>query len=404
MEREGDGERRRWPSGAGLIRGRLRRRSGEPEDEQPSYIEINAAELTGAVKVPGWLRDVGLMAWLLVGVAVFLAGAIWLVSLTDVIVIPVILAAILAAVLSPLVSWLRRRGVPRALGAALILLAVVVVGLGMTILIVGGLTGEAEAIGGHLDQAKKEISDGLSNLGLKPESAHKAAEDGGSGSSDAVSALLHGALGGIAKLSSLAFFCAMVVLSLFFLLKDGPLIRTYVEEHLPVPRSVARISTHRILGSLRGYFLGVTIVAAFNSVVVAIGGLLIGVPLIGTIVLVTFIGGFIPYLGAWTAAAFAVLVALGGGGPDAALAMAVVQLLANGVLQQLVQPFAMGAALGIHPLAVLILTIAGGALFGAIGLILAAPLTAAALRIAADIAHARAEEAEAAGLAGAAPG
>ena len=76
--------------------------------------------------------------------------------------------------------------------------------------------------------------------------------------------------------------------------------------------------------------------------------------------------------------------------------MIVVQLLANGLLQQLVQPLAMGAALGIHPLAVLIVTIAGGALFGAIGLILAAPLTAAATRIAADLAHARAEEAAAA--------
>ena len=59
--------------------------------------------------------------------------------------------------------------------------------------------------------------------------------------------------------------------------------------------------------------------------------------------------------------------------------MIVVQLLANGLLQQLVQPLAMGAALGIHPLAVLIVTIAGGALFGTIGLILAAPLTSAAM-------------------------
>ena len=75
--------------------------------------------------------------------------------------------------------------------------------------------------------------------------------------------------------------------------------------------------------------------------------------------------------------------------------MIVVQLLANGILQQLVQPFAMGAALGIHPLAVLIVTIAGGALFGAVGLILAAPLTSAVVRISADLARARAAEAEA---------
>ncbi len=88
------------------------------------------------------------------------------------------------------------------------------------------------------------------------------------------------------------------------------------------------------------------------------------------------------------------LIALGGAGPEAAGGMIVVQLLANGILQQLVQPFAMGAALGIHPLAVLIVTIAGGALFGTIGLVLAAPLVSAITRISADLARARAEEAD----------
>ena len=72
--------------------------------------------------------------------------------------------------------------------------------------------------------------------------------------------------------------------------------------------------------------------------------------------------------------------------------MAVIVLLANGILQQLIQPIAFGAALGIHPLAVLIVTIAGGALFGMIGLVLAAPITSAATHIAADLARARAEK------------
>ena len=69
--------------------------------------------------------------------------------------------------------------------------------------------------------------------------------------------------------------------------------------------------------------------------------------------------------------------------------MAVIVLLANGILQQMIQPIAFGAALGIHPLAVLIVTIAGGSLFGMIGLVLAAPLTSAATHIAADLARAR---------------
>ena len=46
--------------------------------------------------------------------------------------------------------------------------------------------------------------------------------------------------------------------------------------------------------------------------------------------------------------------------------MIVIQLLANGVLQQVVEPIAYGVALGIHPLAVLVVTIAGGSLVGAI--------------------------------------
>ena len=85
------------------------------------------------------------------------------------------------------------------------------------------------------------------------------------------------------------------------------------------------------------------------------------------------------------------MIALGGAGTDAAVGMIVIQLLANSVLQQLVQPFAMGAALGIHPLAVLVVTIAGGALFGAVGLILAAPMVSAVVRISGDLARARAQ-------------
>jgi putative heme transporter len=161
--------------------------------------------------------------------------------------------------------------------------------------------------------------------------------------------------------------------------------------------------TQRVLQSLRGYFVGVTAVALFNAVVVGFGALLLGVPLAGSIAAITFIGAYVPYLGAWGAGVFSVLIALGGAGADAAAGMIVIQLLANGILQQMIQPIAYGAALGIHPLAVLIVTIAGGSLFGAVGLILAAPLTAAATRIAADMAAAREPEPEASSPPGSEP-
>ena len=124
-----------------------------------------------------------------------------------------------------------------------------------------------------------------------------------------------------------------------------------------------------------------TIIAAFNGVVIGVAALIVGVPLAGTIAVVTFVGAYVPFVGAWVAGAFAVLLALGTKGADAALIMAVVALLANGALQQMIQPFVMGATLGLNPLVVLVVTIGAGALFGMIGLTLAAPLTSAAMHI-----------------------
>jgi predicted PurR-regulated permease PerM len=373
---------------------RRRRRPADTSDgvavSADETVALDAADATADLAAPAWLRDLGTSAWLLAGVAVVLVGAVWIASLTHTIVTPVITAAVVASVMSPLVSWAHRRGVPRGLAAALLLLAVVALGVAVTLVVVGGVTGESAALQSHLSQARETITGWLTDLGISSDQAHGSDEDVSAAIGKAVPTLLHGVSSGIAGLSSLVVFLSFTVLSLFFLLKDGPAIRTWGERHTGLPTPLARAVSARSLESLRGYFFGVTIVAAFNAVVVGVGALLLGVPLAGTIAVVTFLGAYVPYVGAWGAGAFSVLVALGGGGTDAAVGMIVIQLLANGILQQLLQPIAYGAALGIHPLAVLIVTIAGGSLFGAVGLILAAPLTAAVTRISADLRRARA--------------
>jgi len=67
----------------------------------------------------------------------------------------------------------------------------------------------------------------------------------------------------------------------------------------------------------------------------------------------------------------------------------VIVLLANGLLQNIVQPIAFGATLKLNPLVVLVVTIAAGSLFGMIGLVLAAPLTSAAVHISGELSRAR---------------
>ena len=142
--------------------------------------------------------------------------------------------------------------------------------------------------------------------------------------------------------------------------------------------------------AMRRYFLGVTFVAGFNAAVVGLGALILGVPLAGTIAIVTFVTAYIPYLGAFISGAFAVLLALGSQGTQTAAIMLVIVILANGLLQNLFQPLAFGAALDLNPLAVLIVTIAAGALFGMLGMIVAAPLLSAAVHVAREIGEARA--------------
>jgi putative heme transporter len=346
-------------------------------------------DLTGLFAAPRWLRDLGRTAWLAVGVTLSVVGLVWILALTQTIVAPVITAAVVAAVAAPLIARLQRWGLPRGLGAALTLLGAVVLSIAIVLLIVGGITGESGELADQLGSAKDTLVGWANDLGIDRDAAQGASDDASTAVDDAVPALLQGLAVGLKHLSSLVVFLGLTALSLFFLLKDGPVIRSWLEGHGRVPRPVAHQIGERVLESLRGYFVGVTFVAIFNAAVVGVGALILGIPLAGTIAAVTFLGAYIPYLGAWGAGAFAVLLALGGAGTDAAAGMIVIQLLANGILQQMVQPIAMGAALGIHPLAVLIVTIAGGALFGAVGLILAAPLTSAATRIAADLASQR---------------
>ena len=358
-------------------------------DDEAGPVRFAPHDLTGLFAAPGWLRDLGQTAWLAVGVTLLVVGVIWILSLTETIVAPLLTAIVVAAVASPLISWLARHRLGRGAATGLVLIGLIALGAGVVYLVLGAITSHSDDLSGLLTSGRDTIAGWLQDAGVDAATANEAKQHVTSTLKSAVPALLEGIGGGLKALSSLAVYLALTTLSLFFLLKDGPTIRAWIEHQMRVPRDMARGMTGRVLQSLRGYFFGVTLVAAFNAVVVALGAIVLGVPLPGTIAAVTFLGAYIPYLGAWSAGVFGVLVALGGAGTDAALGMIVVQLLANGLLQQLVQPIAYGAALGIPPLAVLVVTIAGGALFGAVGLILAAPLTSAATHITADLSRTR---------------
>jgi predicted PurR-regulated permease PerM len=354
--------------------------------------EIDVVQLDALSTVfspPRWLRDLGRASWFLVGVFALLAGLIWLLSVTYTIVGPVVGALIVATVAMPVVAKLSQH-MPRPAAAAVVLLSLVAIGVFVVVIVIAGITGEEGDIGTHANAAADKAESWLTSAGVDQSGASSASSAVKSDVPDIISTLTKGVIHGLEGLTSLAFGLSFAALSLFFLLKDGPSMRAWVDRHLGVPQPVAQTITGGVITSMRGYFRGVTIVSAFNGVVVTLGALLLGVPLAGTIGVVTFVTAYIPYIGAFVAGGFAVVIALGANGTSTALIMLLIVLLANGLLQNLVQPFAMGSALKLNPLVVLVVTIAGGCLFGTLGLILAAPLLSAAVHITGDLAQARA--------------
>jgi predicted PurR-regulated permease PerM len=359
-------------------------------DETPTIGSAQLAELSTVFASPRWLRDLGRTAWLLVGTLLLLAAVAWLLGATYTIGGPMVAAGIVATVASPLVALMQRHRIPRAVGAVIVLLLVIAVVVAVVAVVVGGLRAQRDDIAGNMTSAVDKLGNWLSDLGVDDSGVSSAENHVTTTTPDVISTLTQGILNAIQGLASLAFALSFAMLGVFFFLKDGPTLRRWIDGHIGLPQKVAETISGGVLRSLRGYFLGVTIVALFNGVVVGIGALLLGVPLAGTIAVVTVITAYIPYIGAFVSGAFAVLIALGAEGTSKALIMLVIVILANGLLQNIFQPFAMGSALHLHPLAVLIVTISAGCLFGMIGLVLAAPLTSAAVHITQDLRRARA--------------
>ncbi len=289
-------------------------------------------------------------------------------------------ALIVAVVAMPVVRMLDRH-MPRWLAAALVLIAVAAIVVLIVVLVVAGITGQNAELSARAAAGVDKLQSWLKSAGVDGSSASGATAAMKSAAPQIISTLVHGVVRGIGGLTTLVFALSFAAIGTFFLLKDGPGMRKWVDGHVGLPVPVARIVSGSVIGSLRGYFRGVTFVAAFNGVIVGLGALILDVPLAGTIAVVSFVTAYVPYIGAFVAGAFAVLLALGAHGPAVAIAMLVIVILANGLLQNLFQPFAMGSALGLNPLVVLIVTIGAGCLFGMLGLVLAAPLVSAATRI-----------------------
>jgi predicted PurR-regulated permease PerM len=318
-----------------------------------------------------WAPKLGIWAWSFVGVVGAVAIVVLALAAVSEIVLPLTFAAVLAVCFKPIVGVLRRHRVKGAVAAGAVVLGLIALTMVVVVATVQGVVQQSDAIGSSVDDAIDRLvieadvdQAALEALRLAIESATPTLTGG----------VLAELVEGVGAVIGLASGLILGALIMFYLLKDGSQLRRSV---VSLFDESARAEVDGFIGdsclTLRDYGRGRTAMSVIVAIVIGLAALLLGLPLLLAIVVVNFVGGYIPYIGAFLGGGLAVIVALGESGVPAAVIMLVVVLVSNLLLENFVEPRVMGRSLDIHPLVVLVVTALGGVVGGVVGLILAVP-------------------------------
>jgi putative heme transporter len=313
---------------------------------------------------------VALGAWVLA----WIVGRLW------VIVLPVLLGVFIAAVLWPPAAWLRRHGWPPALASATVVLAgLLVVGAVFALLAVS-LTGGVPEVATSAASGIGQIRQWLLGppLNLAESRLNELLQQVTTRLQQSLTTIATTVLTGVGAVASGVVTALLALVLAFLFVKDGP-------RFLPWLRGVTGPTggTHlsevlaRVWKTLAGYIQTQAAVAFIDGVLIGIGLVIVGVPLALPLAVLTFVGGFIPIVGAIIAGALAVLVALVSNGFTAALIVLGIVLLVQQVEGNVLQPILQARSMKLHAAVVLLAVTAGGSLYGIAGAFLAVPVVAA---------------------------
>ena len=330
---------------------------------------------------PYWLRRIGVQSWLFIGMVLAFAVLSAVFAMLNDIVIPLIISLLLAILSRPLVDWLERHKVSRSLGTVITMILILLGLIGLIAIVVKGIVQQGPEIAKQLQAGWANLQIWLSEFDIQLPSA----DDVGAALEDLLPMIFEGLFGFLGStLSSVIslfvglYFAAFI---LFFFLRDTTMIQEWISGKIRIrPQTGANI-VEESGQTVLVYFRGTAITALVSSIVVAIPLIILNVPLVGSIWILYFFTSFIPYLGAWIGGAFAVIIALGAGGIETALIVLIAVIISNGILQAVVNSWALGSMLKIYPLLIFLVTIIAGIVGGILMMVLAVPLTAIAIQV-----------------------
>lgn len=326
-------------------------------------------------RVVPWVDTLAQYAWRGLVIIVAIAAVIWTAAFLYLVTIPIILAVVLATFCVPLARRLESSGFPPAAAAA----TVVVGGVG---LLAGALAAMAPSFVRQARDLRPTIEEGIDELFVW-------LEEGPVGLSrsdiDEFVANLGERTDGIEEMAtslviavgSIVAALVLTIVLLFFLVKDGPQIVDWIVRRCPTQHRDALCAVGaRTWRSLGGFMRGTATVALIDAVGIAIGLLVLQVPLVLPLAFLVFLGGFIPVVGALVTGLLAVLVAWAAGGFGTALATLAVVIAVQQVESNVLQPVIMKKVVSLHPIVILAGITAGAIIAGIIGAFLAVPMAA----------------------------
>ncbi|WP_405102840.1 AI-2E family transporter [Micromonospora sp. NBC_01412] len=314
---------------------------------------------------------------------VVVVAGLYLVGKVAVLLAPLAIALavtfFLTALLDPVLLLLRRLRLPAALAALLTVLLLLGVLGGVGVLVWNLTASQFGELSQELDQGLQRSRDFVtSTLPVTDSQLDKLiqqARDGLGGSAP-------DPVGGARTVTEILGSVLLSLVLLFFLLKDGRSMWHWVLRRMTGPNRDVTAEAGRVgWRTLGAYSRGTMLIAAIDAIGIGLALVLLRVPLALPLALITFLGGFVPIIGATVAGAVAVLVALAAKGPAVALLALAAVITVQQVEGNLLEPLVMKRQVRLHPAVILVAVTAGTLIAGVAGAFVSVPITAVTYRV-----------------------
>ena len=321
------------------------------------------------------------------GAAALFVLMLWL--LND-ILLPFVVGAVVAYFFDPVVARLQRYGLSRTLATTAVTILAALITIGAAFAIVPPVFSQVEAlvtktpeyIVNAATRLQPMIEPLRSRLGLEPLSLRELQAEASQWAGQAL-AILGGVASRVAQRSAavinvlaLLFLTPVVT---FYLLRDWPKVLSAIDSALPrdhadTVRKLARESNAAVAGYVRGQALVCLCLGTIYGAGMSFVGLQFGF----VIGLIAGLISFIPFVGTLVGATMALGMALAQFPPDwiSVGKVAVVFLIGHLLEGNVLSPKLVGDRVGLHPVWIMFALLAGGSLFGFVGVLVAVPIAA----------------------------